>query len=387
MRHSSVLLSLLLVGVSLAFAGCSGSAGTQSQASTTAATRAAATTQATPTETPSPTVAQTTTSPAPTPTPTPTYTFTYPTVSPTGRPASTFDRKIVFSAKSGAHSQIYAVNDDGTGLTNISNSSVDDMTPRWSPNRDIILFARLQGGDTGSGTFSVSPDGSNMKQMSYAVQYPVPVSTGSRDPLLDNSSDILLYSIGQISPLGTILNTDIGALSFKLHASGWIDTNSGKYQDSNPALSPDNKKMVFSSNRNGPWDIYTVDFSGVSLVSPGSNRLTINISTASKLTTNADSSQARWSPDGTKLVYSVGMRVSGKYVYQVFVMNADGSNQTNVSNSTSSDTSPDWSPDGKRIAFLSDRDGSQQLYIMNADGSGVTKVTSSAGTKDSVSWR
>jgi hypothetical protein len=39
----------------------------------------------------------------------------------------------------------------------------------------------------------------------------------------------------------------------------------------------------------------------------------------------------------------------------------------------------DWSPDGARIAFDTDRDGNQRIYVMNADGSGQVNLTNSAG--------
>ena len=42
--------------------------------------------------------------------------------------------------------------------------------------------------------------------------------------------------------------------------------------------------------------------------------------------------------------------------YQVYSMNADGSNQVNLTNTSSSDGEPSWSPDGTKIAFASDRD-------------------------------
>jgi len=66
-------------------------------------------------------------------------------------------------------------------------------------------------------------------------------------------------------------------------------------------------------------------------------------------------------------------------------MNADGSGQANVSNTTANDTQPSWSPDGTKIAFASDRDqaGLSSIYVMNANGSNQTRLTfSGSGLRD-----
>ena len=54
----------------------------------------------------------------------------------------------------------------------------------------------------------------------------------------------------------------------------------------------------------------------------------------------------------------------------IYVMDADGSNQVNLTDNSSGDNVPDWSPDGSKIAFSSGRDsGGQEIYVMDADGS------------------
>ena len=60
---------------------------------------------------------------------------------------------------------------------------------------------------------------------------------------------------------------------------------------------------------------------------------------------------------------------------EIYVMNADGSGQTNLTDNAGEDWVPAWSPDGGRIAFQSDRDGNAEIYVMNADGSGQTNLT------------
>lgn len=60
---------------------------------------------------------------------------------------------------------------------------------------------------------------------------------------------------------------------------------------------------------------------------------------------------------------------------EIYVMNADGSNQTRLTNNGSNDDEPAFSPDATKIAFTSDRDGHLEIYVMNADGTNQRRVT------------
>jgi hypothetical protein len=58
-----------------------------------------------------------------------------------------------------------------------------------------------------------------------------------------------------------------------------------------------------------------------------------------------------------------------------------------LTNSSAADTSPAWSPDGAKIAFDSFRDGNWEVYVMNADGTNETNVTQDPGTQGDPSWQ
>jgi TIR domain/WD40-like Beta Propeller Repeat len=59
----------------------------------------------------------------------------------------------------------------------------------------------------------------------------------------------------------------------------------------------------------------------------------------------------------------------------IYLMNADGSNQSDLTNSQEINFAPAWSPDGSQIAFTSDRDGNNGIYVMNANGLNLHKIT------------
>lgn len=91
-----------------------------------------------------------------------------------------------------------------------------------------------------------------------------------------------------------------------------------------------------------------------------------------------------WSPDGAQIAF----RSHRDGNEEVYVMNADGSDQRNLSNSPGGDYSPAWSPDGERIAFMSDRNNriGNSLFVMNADGTDPVQITDIAGINEYPSW-
>ena len=71
---------------------------------------------------------------------------------------------------------------------------------------------------------------------------------------------------------------------------------------------------------------------------------------------------------------------------EIYVMDADGGNQENLTNHPAYDGQPDWSPDGTKIAFVSRRDGVSQIYVMNADGKNPIRLTDGPRWKRDPDW-
>jgi Tol biopolymer transport system component len=148
-----------------------------------------------------------------------------------------------------------------------------------------------------------------------------------------------------------------------------------------PAWSPDGSKIAFSSTRERTstdpgLDIWVMN-------ADGSNQ--------TRLTDAAgQNGRASWSPDGSKIAYaSIVTLVVGSdttQVGEIWVMNADGSNETALTSDGAFASSPSWSPDGSKIVFQSNRDGTDQLYVMNADGSGITRLTNGAWGDQVPAW-
>ncbi len=127
-------------------------------------------------------------------------------------------------------------------------------------------------------------------------------------------------------------------------------------------------KIAFDSSRDDQFEIYSMN-------ADGSNQ--------TRLTTNAAFDEApSWSPDGNNIAFQTN-RDGNREIY---VMNADGTNQTNITNNAFNDLTPCWSSDGSKLAFYSNRDLNFEIYVMNSDGTGQTRLTNNAANDFAPSW-
>ncbi len=93
-------------------------------------------------------------------------------------------------------------------------------------------------------------------------------------------------------------------------------------------------------------------------------------------------------PDGSVIVFTRGWvdRMKDQARSNLWMVNADGSRLRELTSGSWRDSAPVWSPDGKRIAFLSDRDGTTQVHVMWADTREVAQLTRLERTPSNLKW-
>ncbi len=138
-----------------------------------------------------------------------------------------------------------------------------------------------------------------------------------------------------------------------------IETNEIRRVTNHPAYdnaaewSPDGTRIVFQSNRNRDWGVYSMDPDGNDIRSLAE-----------------DAGFPRWSPDGSRIVFTAG---DGPDIY---TMDPDGANLMQLTSDPAFDSFPDWSPDGTRIIFQTDRNGADEVLIMDANGADLRPLDS-----------
>lgn len=141
----------------------------------------------------------------------------------------------------------------------------------------------------------------------------------------------------------------------------------------NSDWSPDGKSLVFESTLDGKYSIYVINVDG-----SGLRRLTVD---------TANNEQPRWSPDGTRIVFSSD-RASGHL--DIYVMNADGSGQTRLTSLPGGGYyRSSFSPDGRMIAFQGRHDNREvrdHVFAMMSDGTGLRQVSDTAYGAEDPRW-
>lgn len=148
-------------------------------------------------------------------------------------------------------------------------------------------------------------------------------------------------------------------IAFDPQHGGFIRLSDGNGDDIDQAVSPDQKRIAFASNRNGFWDLYLLD-------------LTDRQVTQLTNTPEYDGAPA-WSPDGKWLVYEsynptpIEQNANLDIFIRPITPDPNNNQPLQLTDQVGADFSPVWSPSGRQIAFVSQRSGNNEIWIADLD--------------------
>jgi len=242
-------------------------------------------------------------------------------------------RQIVLISSRHSGMKVHVTNADsashGSDMRQLTFGGDEDDTPSWSPDGKKIAFVSIREGV--SQIFVMNADGTNVRQLTNGKAENI-------HPTWTRDSQRILFNTTKF---------------FGATAADGRDVPS------------DNK--VVGEQIDKKMDLATVRIDGMEL---------------KRLTNDGGYTYASFSPDGSSILHR---RVDGAKS-QIFVMNADATNDHNISGDNTLDGWPAWSNDGKRVLFSRRVNDRFQVFVMNRDGTGAMQLTDAAGEFVNPHW-
>lgn len=263
------------------------------------------------------------------------------------------ETRVAFASDRDGDSEIFVINADGSGLTQLTFNSVDDDKPSWSKDGRRIAFESNLDGDYE--IFVMDADGSNLTQLTRN-------NVEDYGPSWSPDGSQIAYHTTQTGNIDIYIMDADGSNARRI-------TNNVLGIDRSPSWSPDGSQLIYFSDESGGRELYI-----------------INIQTG-QITRLSDNTyydgQPDWSLNGTQVVFASTRSASNP---DIFIMRIDGTNVFRVTDDAATDDDPVWSPDGRQLVFESTRDGNYDIWIVNADGTGLRQLTDDPARDWSADW-
>jgi TolB protein len=260
--------------------------------------------------------------------------------------------------------EIFVMDWDGANPRQITNHQSLSISPAWSFDGQWVAYSamalrkNLKRRNLDLFMFQLPTD------RRLLVSYEQGNNSGAN--FLPGEDGLLLTRTNSESASG---NTDIFRISRDGTGLRRLTNGPGRAMNVEPAVSPDGRRIAFSSDRSGVPMIYVMNIDG-----SDARRITF---------AGFFNSGPRWSPDGKRITFSAVDRNtdSRRGFSDIFVMDADGTNMIRLTSAKKPNgqmadhDSPSFSPDGRLVMYVSNRTGNRQIFVSAADGSDERRVT------------
>jgi TolB protein len=220
---------------------------------------------------------------------------------------------------------------NGSDIRQITTGEEEDDSPMWSPDGKRITFVSIRGGI--SHIFVMNADGTGTRQLTNGAGQNI-------HPMWSPDGSKILFNTTHFAESAVAAGHDAGS---------------------------NDDKRIIGEKIDDSMELATIRPDGTGL---------------ERITHGGGYTYASYSPDGKSILH----RKQQGEISQVWLMNADGSGDHNLSGASILDGWPAWSADGKRIVFSRHGEKGFQLFVMNRDGTSVRQLTDAAGEFTNPRW-
>jgi Tol biopolymer transport system component len=274
---------------------------------------------------------------------------------------------IVFTSDRSENWDIFIIQADGSGLTQLTDNPTVDADPDWSPDGSQISFRSRRDGS--SDIFVMSSDGSTPVNLINDPEFSLDDEFA---PRWNPDGETFSIYTDRFERRGICVSGYHQIALLRKQEDEYevdlFDTIAGEQYSS--SWSPDGRYLVFNSVCRVPgFQLYIYD--------------TQTRETQKITSTEPNSiSQPAWSHDGQFLAFSANINSNN----DIYILNLNSNNQVRITDHSAKDIMPSWSPDDSQIAFASNRDGNDEIYIMDVDGTNLYNLTQHPADDWYPSW-
>lgn len=262
-----------------------------------------------------------------------------------------FNTRFAFAGKFGKNKEIYLVDFDGHGVTQITKNGTINIEPNWAPTGSALAFTSYAAGNPDTYVADLAKGKIRRLSARSGLNTGAVWGPGAKTMALTLTpgGDPEIYTIDPAT----------GKEIARLTNNRGIDTS--------PSWSPDGSRLAFVSDRSGGAQVYVMNKDG-----SGVRRVTFQ---------GGHNTDPSWSPDGKSLTF-----VGRDSVFDIFTVGVDGGGINRITQHAGDNEDPSFSPDGNYIGFSSTRAGGAHIWMSTVDGAHQVQLTQGKGGYTNPSW-